>query len=115
MTKLANKLRKGDYAIAHEEHVYSSLYAGTQHWSRYYIVKVQSATREGMVKTYTKSPKLETAPERNNSRVTIYTIPAAHIDGARALYPLQNVDFTGYHDKEHLRLSLVNQAIKDAA
>lgn len=110
---IATKLFKGCYAIAHVQKSGNNLLTGRYQWNRFYIVKVVSASKDGEVKTFTKSRQL--AAERNDRLTTIYSIPEQYLDSARTLHDLQEACFVGYIDKDHLRLCLVNQSIKEAA
>lgn len=111
-TALANKLPKGSYAIAHIEKRAYHMHTGAYHWSRFYIVKVLSADKDGRVKAFTDTP-LSDAP-RDTKHATIYAIPPRALEAAKALFAKQPLDFTGYADKEHLRLALVNNGFAAA-
>lgn len=113
MASIENALPKGSYAIALVQKSYYALHTGTQHYSRFFIVRVESASKQGEVKTFKTSPKL--CATRNDRFTTIFSLPAEHLAAAAALFEAQDVDFVGYMDKEHLRLCLVNKAIRDAA
>ncbi len=105
-------LPKGSWAIAHIQKMAYHLHTGRYHWTRFYIVRVESADRDGRVKTFTSGPG---AARKVDRFTTIYSIPPDYLPSAPALYAQQAVDFTGYLDKEHLRLCLVNRAIRDNA
>lgn len=111
---LANKLPKGSYAIAHVQKMAYRLHTGAYHWSRYYVVRVESADREGRVKTFINSPETK-APQRVDRHTKIFALGAEYLDAAKALFERQKIGFTGYMDKEHLRLCLVNRQIEERA
>lgn len=106
-------LPKGSYAIAHKQTRAYTLHTGVYHYSRFYVVKVESASREGRVKTFRDCSY--SAPKRMDSSVTIYSLPEQYLNAAELLFAKQALAFTGYADKEHLRLALVNVEIEAAA
>lgn len=111
MSDKVNPLPKGSYAFAHIEKSFWKMHTGTQHYSRYFIVVVTSATREGLVKTFVDSPN--GTSKKNDRFTTIFSIPEEYAESAKGLFEKQEVDFTGFRDKEHLRLCLVNHSISD--
>lgn len=106
-------LPKGAYAIAHVQSSYYTLHTGTSHYSRYFVVRVVSSNCRGIVKTFVDSEG--STPKRNDRFVTIYSLSDKHLKAAELLFAKQPRDFSGYVDKEHLRLALVNVEIAAAA
>lgn len=106
MAGIANKLPKGSYAIAHIEKSAYHMHTGAYHWSRFYIVQVTKADRTGRVKAFVTSPN---ATARDTKHATIYSIPPQYLDAAKLVFAGQEIDFTGFRDKEHLRLVLENR------
>ena len=116
MTKQANEcvpLPKGSYAIAHVQKTYYTMHTGTQGYSRFYVIRVESADRDGRVKTF--SEYHGGCAKRLDRFTTIHSLGAQYLPAAAALYARQEPCFVGYRDKEHLRLCLVNQQISEAA
>jgi len=116
MTKQTNEcvpLPKGSYAIAHVQKTYCTMHTGTQHYTRFYVVRVESADSDGRVKTY--SEYAGGVPKAKDRFTTIHSLGAQYLPAAAALYARQEPCFVGYRDKEHLRLCLVNQQISEAA
>ena len=111
-TKLANTLPKGSYAIALIEKSYCTVHTGRGFYSRLFLLQVTSASRSGEVKAFKTSPKA--TPRKNDRFTTVFAIPPQYVDAAKAIYADTQSDFVGYTDKEHLRLCLVNEAIKAA-
>lgn len=108
---IENALPKGSYAVALIQKSNYNLISGITHYSRYWIVRVESADRDGRVKAYAAWAG---APPRKVDRyTTIYSLGAQHLPAAARLFAKQPLDFTGYADKEHLRLALVNVEARD--
>lgn len=110
MTNPCIPLPKGSYAIAHKQSMTYTLHTGVHHYTRYFVVQVISADRQGRVKTF-RDCNYGTA-QRVDRKVTIYSLPEQYLKAAEALFAVQPLDFTGYADKEHLRLALVNTGFK---
>ena len=106
MTNECVPLPKGSFAIAHIQKTYYTMHTGTQGYSRFYIVKVESADKTGRVKTF--SDYANGTPKRKDRFTTIYSMAPQYLAAAAELYARQALDFTGYSDKQHLRLALVN-------
>ena len=101
---LENKLSKGDYAIAHVEKTMTSLLAGRSVYSRYYIVQITRAAREGRAKAFKDcAANCDKAVDRFT---TIYTLPASLNVSLSALFKAQILGFTGYQNKEDLKAAL---------
>ena len=99
-------LPRGSFAIAHIEKSHWNLITGNHRYSRFYVVRVESADKTGRVKTFSDYP--DGTPKRKDRFTTIYSFPDQYLAAAPKLYARQALDFVGYRDKEHLRLALVN-------
>lgn len=109
MGDLANKMHKGDYAIVHTEHTAYHLHTGHYHWSRYSIVRVAKASREGRVVQFYDYEG--SAPKRVDRTTTIYALPQfVGTAVAECMFAKQECGFLGYEDKPALKA-----AINDAA
>lgn len=106
---LANRLPKGSYAIAHIEKSAYHMHTGQYYYSRFYVIQVVRADRSGRVKAFFDSPK-SSAP-KDTKHATIYAIPPKYLKAAKSAYADQECDFTGYRDKEHLRLTFENRLV----
>lgn len=104
-----NPMRKGDFAIAHVQTRGYTLHTGAYHWSRFYVVRVASTSRAGLVKTYFDNA-ITSAPKRVDSTRTVYALPTGMgPDTAEKMWRAQALDFPGYEDKEALRAA-INEA-----
>lgn len=105
--EILNKLPKGSFAFAHVQKSGYSLLAGHYVYSRYFIVQITKATREGEAKGFT-----DTAAYDSHGKVDRYTsifhIPAQYADNAKALFAQQASDFTGYETKAELKTALLS-------
>ena len=105
--KIENKLRKGDYAIANVEHSAYHLHTGHYVWSRYYVVQIASATKDGLAKSYLES--VESSVARSVDRkVTSYSFPPAFEHKAAGAFLAQKAGTLGYETKEALKAFLEN-------
>ena len=103
---LENKLAKGDFAIAHIQKTMTSLLAGHQIYSRYYVVRIAKATREGQAKAFTDWD-CPTAPAKAVDRfTTIWTLPEPLVSKLPVLFAQQMLDFTGYKTKGDLKAAI---------
>ena len=103
--KIENKLRKGDYAIAHVEHSAYHLHTGHYVWSRFYIIQIASATKEGLAKSYLESVGSSLA-RTVDRKVTIYSFPRAFEHKAAGAFLAQKAGTLGYESKESLKAFL---------
>jgi hypothetical protein len=104
MPILENQLHKGDYAIAHIQSSGYSLLAGTFHYSRFFVVKVTKATREGEVKEFQEYEG--GCAKRVDRKTTIYAYPEAFKGTEAAAFAKQEACGAGYHDKAELKSAL---------
>ena len=103
--KIENKLRKGDYAIAHVEHSAYHLHTGHYVWSRYYVVQIASATKDGLAKSYLESPESSLAKPVDR-KVTIYSFPTAFAHKAAGAFLAQKSGTLGFETKDALKAML---------
>lgn len=101
---LENKLAKGSYAIAHVQKTMTSLLAGRSVYSRYYIVKITKATREGRAKAFKDCAA--NCDKTVDRFTTIYTLPPSVNANLPALFDGQELGFTGYQSKAELKSAL---------
>ena len=100
-----NLLRKGDFALVHIQSSGYSLVAGTFHYSRYFVARIEKATREGWAKAFTtwqgQSPRVV------DRKTTVYaSVTGFHQATLGRAYAAQTIEFQGYHTKEELRAAL---------
>lgn len=105
MSEIANKLKKGDYAIAHIQSSGYSLLAGNFHYSRFYVVEIVKASREGIAKSFLKYPGASARPV--DRKVTIYSgANGFDAETLAATFAKQEVCFVGYYDTKELKAAL---------
>lgn len=110
---LENKLAKGDYAIAHIQSSGYSLLAGHYGYSRFFVVQITKATRDGEAKAFTDWNGNCSRPV--DRKVTIYSYPKQFASTAAAAFAKQECGFCGYHDKAELKAALEALATQVAA
>lgn len=96
-----HRLRKGDYAYAVTHHSYYALHTGQQSYLSYRVVRIASASRDGLAKSFERYPGDYVT--RVDRRVTIYTAGemAARLPRVFASQPRD-----GYPDKAALKAAL---------